>query len=313
MKILEDARELQPADGRPGRVCCAIGLFDGVHLGHQQVLRQAVSDSHQLEATPVCVTFSQHPAVVIAPDSAPRLIQHLPQRLAAIEALGIEATLVLPFDEAMSQIPAEMFVQGLYVDLGRIQSICVGTHFAFGHQRQGDVELLQRLGQQMNFIVHGLASVSLDNETVSSTRIRQAIETGQLDAAGQMLGREYALIGKVIQGDQRGRELGYPTANLNIDDLCLPPNGVYAAHAEANAATHRAAVNIGHRPTMADPEPRMYVEAHLLDFEGDLYEQDLALTFVGKLRDEERFDSTASLKSQIEKDLVAARYLFTQL
>ncbi len=259
MRTLHDAREVQPPNGR---VCCAIGLFDGVHLGHQQVLRQAVSDAHQLEATPLCVTFAQHPAAVLAPEHAPGLIQHLPQRLAAIEALGIEATLVLPFDEAMSQIPAEMFIQGLYVDLGRIHSICVGAHFAFGHQRQGNVELLQRLGQEMNFIVHGLASVSLDDETVSSTRIRQAIETGQLDAAGQMLGREYALTGEVIQGDQRGRELGYPTANLKIDTLCLPPNGVYAAHAQVGDATHRAAVNIGHRPTMADHEPRLHVEAH---------------------------------------------------
>lgn len=310
MRILHDARELQSPNGR---VCCAIGLFDGVHLGHQQVLRQAVSDAHQLEATPLCVTFSQHPAQVLAPEHAPGLIQHLPQRLAAIEALGIEATLVLPFDEAMSQIPAEVFIQGLYVDLGRIHSICVGAHFAFGHQRQGNVELLQRIGQEMNFIVHGLASISLDDETVSSTRIRQAIETGQLDAAGQMLGREYALTGEVIQGDQRGRELGYPTANLKVDGLCLPPNGVYAAHAQVGEATHRAAVNIGLRPTMADPEPTLHVEAHLLDFEGDLYGQDLALTFVGKLRDETKFDSVDTLKTQIEKDLVSARYLFTQL
>lgn len=310
MRTLHDAREVQPPNGR---VCCAIGLFDGVHLGHQQVLRQAVSDAHQLEATPLCVTFSQHPAQVLAPEHAPGLIQHLPQRLAAIEALGIETTLVLPFDEAMSQIPAEMFIQGLYVDLGRIHSICVGAHFAFGHQRQGNVELLQRLGQEMNFIVHGLASISLDDETVSSTRIRQAIETGQLDAAGQMLGREYALTGEVIQGDQRGRELGYPTANLEVDGLCLPPNGVYAAHAQVGETTHRAAVNIGLRPTIADAEPSLHVEAHLLDFEGDLYGQPLALTFVGKLRDETKFDSLDTLKNQIEKDLVSARYLFTQL
>ncbi|MBC8325888.1 MAG: bifunctional riboflavin kinase/FAD synthetase [Verrucomicrobia subdivision 3 bacterium] len=310
MRILHDAREVQPPNGR---VCCAIGLFDGVHLGHQQVLRQAVSDAHQLEATPLCVTFSQHPAAVLAPDRAPGLIQHLPQRLAAIEALGIEATLLLPFDETMSQIPAEMFIQGLYVDLGRIQSICVGAHFAFGHQRQGNVDLLQRLGQEMNFIVHGLASVSLDDETVSSTRIRQAIEAGQLDAAGQMLGREYALTGEVIQGDQRGRTLGYPTANLEATALCLPPNGVYAAHAQVGEATHRAAVNIGHRPTLADADPRLHVEAHLLDFEGDLYGQDLALTFVGKLREEQKFETPTALKTQIQKDLVAARYLFTQL
>ncbi len=310
MKILHDARELQNATGR---VCCAIGMFDGVHLGHQQVIRQAVSDAHQLEAASLCVTFDQHPAKVIAPERAPRLIQTLSQRLDAIETLGVEAALVLPFDEVMSQIPAVAFIQGLHVDLGRIHSICVGAHFAFGHGRDGNLELLQQLGQDMKFIVHGLSNLSLDGETVSSTRIRAAISEGQLDAAGQMLGREYALAGKVIKGDQRGRELGFPTANLDITDLCTPPNGVYAAHAEVKGVTHRAAVNIGLRPTVAETEPTLHVEAHLLDFEGDLYGEDLFLTFVGKLRDEQAFDSLEALKAQIEKDIVQARYLFTQL
>ena len=310
MKIIHDARELQTATGR---VCCAIGMFDGVHLGHQQVIRQAVSDAHQLEAASLCVTFDQHPAKVIAPERAPRLIQNLPQRLAAIEALGVEAALVLPFDEVMSQIPAEAFIQGLHVDLGRIHSICVGAHFAFGHGRDGNLELLQQLGQDMKFIVHGLSNLSLDGETVSSTRIRAAIAEGQLDAAGQMLGREYALAGEVVKGDQRGSELGLPTANLDITDLCTPRKGVYAAHAEVDGATHRAAVNIGLRPTVAEAEPTLHVEAHLLDFEGDLYGEELTLTFVGKLRDEKPFDSLAALKAQIEKDIVQARYLFTQL
>ena len=310
MKILHDARDLQPTNGR---VCCAVGMFDGVHLGHQQVIRQAVSDAHQLEASALCVTFDRHPASVIAPDRAPLLIQTLDQRLDAIAALGVEATLVLPFDEAMSQIPPEAFVQGLAVDLGRISSICVGAQFAFGHERKGNVELLQQLGREMNFITHGLASVALDGETVSSTRIRQAIAAGQLDAAGQMLGREYALAGPVIRGEQRGRELGFPTANLNVQGLCLPPHGVYAAHAEVEGTPHRAAVNIGLRPTMKDPEPRLHVEAHLLDFNGDLYDKVCTLTFVGKLREEQAFDSLETLRTQIEKDVVQARYLFTQL
>ena len=310
MKILDDARELKTATGR---VCCAIGMFDGVHLGHQQVIRQAVSDAHQLEAASLCVTFDQHPAKVIAPERAPLLIQNLSQRLGAIEALGVEATLVLPFDEVMCQIPAEAFIRGLHVDLGRIHSICVGAHFAFGHGRDGNLELLQQLGQDMKFVVHGLSNLSLDGETVSSTRIRAAIAEGQLDAAGQMLGREYALAGEVVKGDQRGSEIGFPTANLDVTDLCTPPNGVYAAHAEVNGSTHRAAVNIGLRPTVAEAEPTLHVEAHLLDFEGDLYGEVLTLTFVGKLRDEKPFDSLDALKAQIEKDIVQARYLFTQL
>lgn len=310
MKILSDARELESASGR---ACCAIGMFDGVHLGHQQVIRQAVSDAHQLEATSICVTFDRHPASVVAPERAPLLIQSLNQRLAAIEALGVEATLVLPFDEIMSQIPAEAFVRGLAVDLGRIQSVCVGAHFAFGHQRQGNVELLQQLGAELNFVLHSLASVSLDDETVSSTRIRAAISDGQLDAAGQMLGREYALTGVVVGGDGRGRELGFPTANVQVTGLCTPPHGVYAAHAEVGGETHRAAVNIGLRPTVADPEPRLHVEAHLLDYMGDLYGSELALTFVGKLREEKAFDSYDELRKQIEKDVTAAAGIFEKL
>lgn len=310
MRTLRDARDLKPTHGR---VCCAIGMFDGVHLGHQQVIRQAVSDAHQLEATSLCVTFDKHPATIIAPERAPLLIQSLDQRLEALRVLGVDATLILPFDEAMSQIPAEAFIQGLAVDLGRISSICVGAQFAFGQGRKGDVELLRQLGQELNFVAHGTASVALDGETVSSTRIRQAIAAGQLDAAGQMLGREYALAGPVIRGDQRGRELGFPTANLNVQGLCLPPHGVYAAHADVEGTPHRAAVNIGLRPTMKDPEPHLHVEAHLLDFNGDLYDKVCTLTFVGKLREEQAFDSLETLRTQIEKDVVQARYLFTQL
>ena len=241
------------------------------------------------------------------------MIQSLDQRLEAIRALGVNATLILPFDEAMSQIPAEAFIQGLAVDLGRISSICVGAQFAFGQGRKGNVKLLHQLGQELNFVAHGTASVSLDGETVSSTRIRQAIAGGQLDLAGQMLGREYALAGEVIRGDQRGRELGFPTANLEITGRCTPPNGVYAAHAEVDGKPYRAAVNIGLRPTLKDPEPVLHVEAYLLDFDGEIYDRVCTLTFVGKLREEQSFDSLDGLRAQIEKDVVQARYLFTQL
>ena len=151
MRVLNDARSLQPVNGR---VCCAIGMFDGVHLGHQQVIRQAVSDAHQLEATSLCVTFDQHPAEVTAPERAPLLIHTLEQKLSAFESLGIESTLVLPFDEAMSQISGEAFIHGLAIDLERVSSICVGANFVFGHNRSGNVKLLQQLGQNLNYITH---------------------------------------------------------------------------------------------------------------------------------------------------------------
>ena len=279
----------------------------------QQVIRQAVSDAHQLETTSLCITFDQHPAKVVSPETAPLLIQNQRQRLDAIKTLGIEATLLLPFDEAMSKISGQEFIRGLSVDLGHISSICVGSNFAFGHQRSGNLEVLKQLGHELNFTTHGLASVSLDEQIVSSTRIREAISNGQLDAAGQMMGREYALSGIVVPGDQQGRQLGFPTANLKVKGLCTPPHGVYAAHAEINGKSFRAAVNIGLRPTLKNPHPSLSVEAHLLDFTQDIYEQICTLNFVGKLRDEQEFGTINDLKAQIEKDVIQAQYLFTQL
>ena len=308
MKIISSANELAaPRE----HVCLAIGMFDGVHLGHQQVIRQAVTDSHQHEANSLCVTFDQHPATVIAPERAPGLIQSLSQRLNTIETLGVDATLLLEFDEPMSRVTAPDFMRNLYRDLGDIKSLCVGAKFAFGHNREGNVDLLKQLGQELGFSVHGLASVSLNGTTISSSNIRQAIKTGAFDAANQMLGREHALTGKVVRGDGRGQKLGFPTANLDVTGLCIPPNGVYAAHVLVKGQIHRAAVNIGLRPTIKDPEPRLHVEAHVLEFEGDIYDEDLEITFVGKLRDEEKFESLKELKDQIAVDIQKARTLFS--
>jgi riboflavin kinase/FMN adenylyltransferase len=169
---------------------------------------------------------------------------------------------------------------------------------------------LRRLGHELNFIVHGLASVSLDGATVSSTRIREAIGAGNFDAASQMLGRTYALASKVTRGDQLGRQLGFPTANLDLDQLVIPPKGVYAAHAHVQDRLHRAVVNIGTRPTLQSPQPKLQVEAHLLDVDADLYGQEMELAFVQKLRDEQKFSSKETLREQIQRDIEAARRLF---
>jgi len=308
MKIISSASELAAPNGH---VCFAIGMFDGVHLGHQQVIRQAVTDAHQYEATSLCITFDRHPASIIAPESAPGLIQSLPQRLRAVETLGVDATLLLKFDETMSRIRAQDFVHNLYRDLGKIKSLCVGAKFAFGHNREGNVDLLKQLGQELGFNVHGLAKVALNGKTISSSSIRQAIKTGDFDVATQMLGREHALAGKVIRGDGRGRELGFPTANIGIKGLCIPPNGVYAAHVRVNEQTLRAAVNIGFRPTIRDSKPTLHVESHILNFEGDIYDEDLEITFVEKIREEEKFESLEELKEQISADIRKAQTLFS--
>ncbi|MBU6402802.1 MAG: hypothetical protein KGS61_20980, partial [Verrucomicrobia bacterium] len=180
----------------------------------------------------------------------------------------------------------------------------------FGHRRGGNLQLLKRLGQQLDFTVHGLAAVSLDGKIVSSTRIREAIRAGDLDTASQMLGRAYQLTGPIIRGQQVGQQLGFPTANLQITGLALPPNGVYAVHAQVQGHRHRAVLNLGVRPTLDHPAAQRQAEAHLLDFSGDLYGAEMAVEFVGKLRDEKKFASPAALREQIQRDIAAARKLF---
>jgi riboflavin kinase/FMN adenylyltransferase len=307
MNVIHSATGLQPGSKK---VCLAIGFFDGVHLGHQQIIRQTVADARQHDGSALVLTFDQHPNTVVAPDRVPPLIYSLPQKLRAIESLGSDALLLLRFDHAFSEQTGEVFVRQLARDLGRIQSVCVGADFVFGHRRSGNVALLKKLGGELNFMVHGIAAVSLDGQVVSSTRIREAIRAGDLDAAGQMLGRAYSLAARVVKGDQLGTKLGFPTANLDVAGLVLPPNGVYASQALVQGKKHRAVLNIGHRPTVQNPTPRIQVEVHLLDFNGQLYGNEVEVTFAARLRAEQKFDSLETLKAQIEEDIRRARSLF---
>jgi len=293
-----------------GKVCLAIGFFDGVHLGHQQIIRQTTTDARQHEASSLIVSFDRHPNTVVAPDRAPALIYPLSQKLRVIDLMGVDVVLLIHFDKDFSQLTGEDFVKMLARDAGQIRSVCVGANFVFGHKRSGNLELLRKLGAELKFAVHGLAAVALDGRAVSSTRIRQAIAGGNLDAASQMLGRAYSLVGKVVAGDKVGRQLGFPTANIDVAGLVLPPSGVYAAHVKTADGFHRAVVNIGSRPTLQNPKPRLCVEAHLLGFNGDLYDQALELNFVEKLRDEKKFPSLSELRDQIARDIQEAELRF---
>lgn len=296
------------SDGR--KVSLAIGMFDGVHLGHQQVIRQAVADAEQQEGVALAITFDRHPNSIVAPQRVPPLIYSQAQKLRAIASLGVDATLVIPFTNEFSAQPADVFIRSIAQRLAPVQSICVGSTFVFGHQRSGNVSVLQQLGRELAFIVHGLAAVSLDGKVVSSTRIRETVRAGELARASQMLGREYALSGRVIRGDELGRKLGFPTANLDVSGRLVPPNGVYAIHAYLGGARHRGVANIGHRPTVQNPTPELRVEAHLLDFNRDLYGAELEITFVEKLREEQKFSSLNELRTQIARDVVNARAKF---
>jgi riboflavin kinase/FMN adenylyltransferase len=304
MKIIHAANELK-AEGK--KICLAIGVFDGVHLGHQQIIRQTISDSRQHDAIAVVLTFDRHPNSIVAPDKVPPLIYSLPQKLRAIKSLGTDALLLIQFDKKFSEQTAEEFIRSLARDFGKVHSVCVGADFVFGHKRSGNVELLKKLGEELIFSVHGLAAVSLDGQVVSSTRIRETIRAGEFDAASQMLGRTYAISGKVVEGDRLGHKLGFPTANLDATNLILPPNGVYSGCTKLNGQFYRIALNIGLRPTVASGKPELRVEAHLLDFSGDLYGRELEVEMGEKLRDEKKFSSATELREQITRDITAVR------
>lgn len=282
-------------------------MFDGVHLGHQQVIRQTIHDARQHNGLAVAVTFDRHPKSVVAPQRTPALIYTLNQKLRAIEALGVDATLLIEFTPEFSQRRADDFIREIVREFGHVYSVCVGANFVFGHGRTGNVALLKELGNKLGFTVHGLAAVSLDGDIVSSTRVRQMITSGDFDAAGQCLGRAWSLAGKVERGDLIGRKLGFPTANLNITGMAVPPVGVYATRAIAGGTINPAATNIGYRPTLASPIPTLAVETHIIDFHAEIYGQELELFFVQKLRDEQRFPSLDALKEQIARDVLQAK------
>jgi riboflavin kinase/FMN adenylyltransferase len=300
MNIIHATTELKAA-GR--KVCLAIGFFDGVHLGHQQIIRQTIADARQHDALALVLTFDRHPNTVVAPDHVPPLIYSLPQKLRAIDSLGVDTLLLIRFDETFSQLTGEDFIRGLARDAGQIQSLCVGADFVFGHKRSGNVGLLKKLGAEIGFHVHGLAAVSLDNEIVSSTRIRELIHAGDLDTVSQMLGRPYAISSRVIQGEHLGKQLGFPTANLDPTGLALPPNGVYAALTCVKGRPYRTALNIGFRPTVATKSKIVHIEAHLLDFSDNLYGEELEVQIVEKLREERNFSTKTELQEQIRHDI----------
>jgi riboflavin kinase/FMN adenylyltransferase len=307
MNVIHSPAELEAGSRR---VCLAIGVFDGVHLGHQRVIRQAVGDAAARGGRAVVITFDRHPDAVVAPDRAPPLIYPAAKKLRVIESLGPDTACVIHFDKAFSQITGEKFIRGLWRDCRPLGSVSVGGAFSFGRRRSGNVALLEALGKELNFAVHALAEVSLDGQPVSSTRAREAVREGRFELAGRLLGRPYTLCGKVVKGSGLGRQLGVATANLDLAALLTPPSGVYAARALVRGRTHLAAVNLGSRPTL-DPHPPaappIQAEAHLLDFAGDLYGEELELEFLAKLREERRFPSLAALREQILSDIARVR------
>lgn len=306
MHVLAAPQELETR-GRP--VCAAIGMFDGVHLGHQRVLQQALSDARAQNGHAVAITFDRHPKAVVAPQRTPPLIYPLPQRLHTLARLGLDAALVLPFTEDLRQQTADTFIRNLARDLHPLASLCIGEGFHFGHQRSGNVQLLKALGRELAFQVHAIPPVTFDGATVRSTRIRNLVRQGDLTSVGRLLGRPYSLRSTVVPGDQLGRTLGFPTANLLLPGCVLPPHGVYAAWAAAGDQEQPAVVNLGLRPTLQQPAPEVRLEVHLLTATPDLRGATIEVRFVSRLRPELRFASLEALRQQIGEDVKRARHL----
>ena len=306
MKQLSQANDLN----NNRKVCLAIGMFDGVHLGHQKVLQNAINAASQSNAISVAVTFDQHPANIISPKNAPSLIQTQAQRNRSIELLGVDAILIIKFNEAFSRKTGKSFIQELAQGFGSIHSISVGNDFMFGHNRDGNFQLLQKLSQELNFLTYGLEPVKINGQIVSSTRIRSALINGKIDDAKQMLGRKFSIEGPVVKGDGKGREIGFPTANIDTKNLILPPNGVYASYTKFNGKTHKSLLNIGVRPTIIKPNPSIQVEAHILKFNENIYDQVIDIELIEKLRNEMKFESIEELKKQISCDIENAKSFF---
>ena len=306
MKIFD---ELDPLD--PHGSVVTVGVYDGVHLGHQHTLRQVIADAASHGRRSVVATFDRHPAEVLRPESAPLMLCNLEQRLELVESLGIDVAAVIPFNKERSGESAETFIEEILVGQLGAGKIIVGDNFRFGHDRKGDVALLRREGERLGFDVEGVELDARDGDIVSSTRIRTLIRDGQVGAAADLLGRVHEVCGVVARGDGRGgTELGYPTANLLTQDgLAIPGVGIYAGwYRDEKIGSVPAAISVGRRPTFYDKAEPL-IEAHLLDFDGDLYERTARVSFLDFLRDEERFDGVDALKAQMGLDVEGARDL----
>jgi len=285
----------------PGVTGLAIGVFDGVHLGHQAVVRS-------LEGKIAALTFEPHPLAIIAPDRVPPRLTTLDQKVAYMRAQGTVAVIAVKFDEELRKLSPGAFVDEIARIFPDLQQVAIGEGWSFGRNREGNALRLADLAKAHGFSVQAIAPVSLDGAPVSSTRIREAILQRRFDEAARLLGRSYAITGKVIHGEERGRTLGFPTANLADVEQLLPPRGVYAVRARVagNLTKYRAVMNLGQRPTFTSNGTDS-LEVHLLDFNADLYGQKLWVSDLHWLRDEQAFPDAAALKAQIAEDIARAR------
>src|SRR5436309_7398792 len=281
---METLRSISELSRLPGPLFLAIGVFDGVHLGHQTVISTSAEHAKAANGTPVVVTFDPHPEKILRPQSAPHLLTATPHKIALIRELGVGHLLIITFDKQFAATEPEDFARQLVVHSKPLRESCVGRQWSFGKYRRGNLELLKKLGAQFDFNVVGIPPVTVNGEVVSSTTIRQAVEAGDLRKAAEMLGRAYTILGTVVRGDDLGKKIGFPTANLSAHNEQFPPNGVYFAEARLEGVAYPGVVNLGYRPTVSSSKTERILEIHLLDFDPDIYGKDLELRFIRYLR-----------------------------
>jgi riboflavin kinase/FMN adenylyltransferase len=302
MKII---RHLRPGGEEPAGCAVTLGNFDGVHLGHQEVLRRLLRQSDEAELRSVAVTFHPHPGSVLAPARAPLYLTDLRQRIQRIAETGLQTLVLQRFSGRFSEMPAERFVMDFLVHGLRAKAVVIGHSVGFGRQRTGDARLLERMGREHGFRVEVVAPVEVAGRAVSSSAIRAAVASGDLRLAEQMLGRAYEVGGRVVHGHHRGKNLGIATANLKVSRIQLPPDGVYAARVRFGARRLSGVVNVGLNPTFGDG--RRSVEAHIFDFDEEIYGRRIEIMFVERLRGEVKFPNVDALVAQIRRDIDGAR------
>ena len=313
MRVITDL-SVSPWPGE--RTIVTIGAYDGVHRGHQTVIAEVCRRAAAQGARSAVITFDRHPASVVRPESAPRLLTDLDQKLELLAATGVDATVVVRFDEAQSSEEPLDFVQRVLVECLAVSSVVVGEDFHFGRGRQGNVTTLREVGSRSGFDVEPvtlLARTDGPGEPVSSTAIRRAMAGGQVELAAQMMGHAFEARGKVVTGDQRGRTLGFPTANVEVPRVtCLPADGVYAGwYVRPDGTRQACAINLGRRPTFYEHADSSLLEAHLLDFAGDLYGEQAKVQFTHFLRSERKFEGIDALVAQLRDDIDHARTALT--
>jgi riboflavin kinase/FMN adenylyltransferase len=305
MKIfhgIENANILKPT-------VLTLGVFDGLHLGHQRIMKTVVERAVAVDAVPTAITFDPHPRAVLHPESAPPLLQTLDQRLANLEVLGLGQTIVIKFDREFAAQPAEEFVRNIVHDRLHAKEVYLGKGFAFGRYRGGNIELLRKLSSELGFVADEVDEVQLRGQRVSSTAIRELLLAGRINLARRMLGRPYGVEGIVIRGNRRGHTIGFPTANLKPHNRVIPRYGVYATATLIDKKWRKSITNIGVRPTFEN-EAEPSIESYIFDFDGDLYGDVLRVRFLHRIRDERKFSGVDELKAQIERDSSRARNYF---